>query len=470
MKRRVFIQNLFLASGGLVLAGQPGYAAVVKKKKAIRGRVTAQGKKLADVSVSDGFAVVRTDRKGRYELPVHPQARFVFVSIPAGYHFPNEKGLARHYHSLAGDTARSFDFELSPLETDDTRHQFIIWADPQVKNAADVQLMMQQSVPDVQQLVQGLGAGTLIHGIGVGDLVWDNHALFPKYSEAVSAMGIPFFQALGNHDMDYRQGGDDTSDSTFQKNFGPTYYSFNRGKVHYVVLDDVRYLGREREYDGHISRQQLDWLKEDLRYVPQDQLVILNAHIPVARVKNRADLYALLQGYQVHIMTGHTHYNQNVIQEGIYEHIHGTVCGAWWTGPVCSDGAPSGYGVYEVDGNQLSWHYKSTGLDASHQVSVHVETLTNQHRLIANVWNWDPAWKVEWWADESYMGTLSNSKGMDPTAVALYKGTKLPARRPFAEPSRTDHLFVGHFKPGVKKVRIVATDRFGKKYEQLKEL
>jgi hypothetical protein len=113
--------------------------------------------------------------------------------------------------------------------------------------------------------------------------------------------------------------------------------SFNRGQVHYVVLDDVRYLGREREYDGHISQQQLDWLRQDLRFVPQDHLVIVSLHIPACRTKNRDELYALLQGYQVHIMSGHTHYNQNVIENRIYEHIHGTVCGAWWTGPVVSD-------------------------------------------------------------------------------------------------------------------------------------
>lgn len=469
MKRRSFIQSLLLFTGGLVLPGQGAWARVAagKSRNTIRGRVSARGKKLAGVSVSDGFSVVQTNRKGRYQLPVNDQARFVFISVPAGYHFPQEKGLARHYHPITGQAGQSYDFELSPLTSDDSRHRFIIWADPQVKNAADVKLLMEQSVPDVQLLLQGLGADSLVHGIGVGDLVWDNHALFPKYSEAVAAMGIPFFQALGNHDMDYRKGGDETSDATFQKVFGPTYYSFNRGKVHYVVLDDVRYLGKERTYDGYISQQQLDWLRQDLRFVPKDHLVIVNLHIPVAgRVQNRADLYALLQGYQVHIMSGHTHYNQNVIQDGIYEHIHGTVCGAWWTGPVCSDGAPSGYGVYEVEGNQLSWYYKSTGLEANHQLSLHVETLTNQKRLIANVWNWDPAWKVEWWADDAYMGTLTNSKGLDPTAVALYKGDRLPARRPFAEPSRTDHLFVAHFKPEVKKIRIVATDRFGKKYEQ----
>jgi hypothetical protein len=465
MKRREFVQSLALVSGGLLLSAHPTLAEPGKAKATRQGRVTAKGKKLAEVIISDGFNVVKTNKKGRFELPLNEQARFIFISVPAGYAFPHENGIARHYYSLAEKKGGDFNFEIIPLPTDDTNHKFIIWADPQVKNDSDVEQMMRQSVPDVQALIKTMLPGTLVHGIGVGDLVWDNHELFPKYSEAVAAMQIPFFQALGNHDMDYRLGGDETSDATFQKIYGPTYYSFNRGQVHYVVLDDVRYLGKEREYDGFISQQQLDWLKQDLSFVPKNRLIIINAHIPVARTKNAAELYALLSGYQVHIMTGHTHYNQNIIQDNIYEHIHGTVCGAWWTGPICNDGAPAGYGVYEVKGNKLSWYYKSTGLAPAHQISLHVEELTNQKRLIANVWNWDPEWQVEWYTDEKLMGPLQNSKGFDPTAVSLYKGDKLPAKRPFAEPSRTDHLFVAHFKPGVKNIKVVATDRFGNKYE-----
>ena len=88
-------------------------------------------------------------------------------------------------------------------------------------------------------------------------------------------MGIPFFQCLGNHDMDYRKGGDETSDDTFQRVYGPTYYSFNRGQVHYVVMDNVRYLGKEREYDGFFQQHQLDWLKKDLSFVSRDKLIVL---------------------------------------------------------------------------------------------------------------------------------------------------------------------------------------------------
>lgn len=164
-------------------------------------------------------------------------------------------------------------------------------------------------------------------------------------------------------------------------------------------------------------------------------------------------------------MSGHTHYNNNYTKNGVYEHVHGTVCGAWWTGPVCGDGTPRGYGVYEVKGNELSWYYKSTGESKDYQFSVHTEELTNQKRLMVNVWNWDAEWKVEWWANGKYMGKMEATKGFDPLTVKLYKGDKLPQGRTFAEPKRTDHLFMAHVNPEINNIKIKVTDRFGKVYQ-----
>ncbi|HKZ66207.1 MAG TPA: calcineurin-like phosphoesterase C-terminal domain-containing protein, partial [Chitinophagaceae bacterium] len=222
-----------------------------------------------------------------------------------------------------------------------------------MKNQKDVEKMMTQSVPDVQKWVTAAGGGALLHGITVGDIVWDELQLFTDYNIAVGKMGIPFFQCLGNHDMDYNKGDDETSDQTFQQMYGPTHYSFNRGKVHYVVMDDVRYLGKDREYDGYISQNQLDWLQKDLSFIPNDHLVVLCVHIPVHNgIKNNEALYTVLGERQVHVMSGHTHYHRNVIKGNIFEHNHGTVCGAWWTGPICGDGTPCGYGVYKVNGTE----------------------------------------------------------------------------------------------------------------------
>ena len=465
MNRRSFLQSVGFITGSAFISLKAGALTNLERAATISGRVTSSGNGIANVAISDGFSVVLTDRKGNYSLATDKNATNVFMSTPSGYEFKNDYNIARQYETLGN--RNQYDFELTRLTKNDSKHHFLIWADPQVKNKKDVKQMMETAVPDVQELIASLGPDALVHGVGVGDLVWDNHALFPDYNRAVAQMNIPFFQALGNHDMDYRMGGDETSDKTFKEIYGPTYYSFNRGKAHYVVLDDVRYLGEERNYDGYISEAQLAWLEKDLKLVDKNHLLIICLHIPVHNgVKNNTALYALLEGYKnVHIMSGHTHYNVNNITNGIYEHNHGAVCGAWWTGPVCSDGTPRGYGVYEVDGNQLKWYYKSTGHKKEHQLSVFVDTLTNQKRLIANVWNWDPEWKVTYELDGKRMGDLAQTDGFDPLSVELYKGDKLPATRAFAEPHRTDHLFMAHFSPSVQKVKVIATDRFGEKFE-----
>ena len=470
MKRKDFIQRVSWMAGGILIAPLVSAASHILLSGKIKGRVKADGKGIANVVISDGYTVVSTDAKGRYELSLHPDAVCVFVSTPAGYAFNNRNGIAQHYRLANQLDKKSTDFTLTPLSRDDDEHQFIIWADPQVKNKKDVEKMMTETVPDVQKRVQEAGSEALLHGIAVGDIVWDELKLFEEYNQAVARMGIPFFQCLGNHDMDYNKGDDSVSDDSFQAAYGPTYYSFNRGKAHYVVLDDVRYLGKEREYDGFITSQQLDWLSKDLSFVPEDHLVILCLHIPVHNgVKNNTELYTILGNRNVHIMSGHTHYNVNAIKGNIFEHNHGTVCGAWWTGPICGDGTPCGYGIYKVKGNQLSWHYQSTGEEKDYQLKIYLQENPGQPKeILVNIWNHDPAWTTAYFIDGKPMGSLLQTEGFDPLAYATMLGPELPKPRGFAEPKSTNHLFKASLPEGCKEIRVVATDRFGNTYEGVK--
>ncbi len=473
MDRRKFLQSIAWLTGGLLLTRSKTAKALAIDGQTLTGLVRSKGKGIRDVVVSDGYSVVLTDKRGRYSITAHPDALALFVSTPSGYEFTNENGISRHYHQLQNvKPGQDANFDLVQLAKNDNEHQFIIWADPQIKNKKDVEKMMEESVPCVKKYVAAAGAGTLIHGITVGDIVWDELGLFEDYNKAVAQMGVPFFQCLGNHDMDYRKGGDETSDDTFQLTYGPTYYSFNRGQVHYVVMDNVRYLGTERNYDGWFQQHQLDWLQKDLAFVPKDKLIVLNVHIPVhSGTKNKEALYALLQDRQVHIMSGHTHYHVNKIDGNIYEHNHGTVCGAWWTGPICGDGTPCGYGIYKVKGKELTWHYQATGKNADYQMSVaSTDYSASERQVIANIWNSDPAWKTEYWVDGVSKGSLEQFEGFDMDAYKNLLGPDLPKPRGFAEPKKTDHLFKAIVPNGSKEVKIVATDRFGKQYTSVQSL
>jgi hypothetical protein len=231
-------------------------------------------------------------------------------------------------------------------------------------------------------------------------------------------------------------------------------------------MDNVRYLGKDREYDGFFQQNQLDWLQKDLSFVPKEKLVVLCVHIPVHNTKNKTALYQLLEDRKTHIISGHTHYHQNTVQDNIYEHNLGTVCGAWWTGPICVDGTPNGYGVFRAVANELSWYYKGTGMDKGQQMSATSSSVNDSEKqVIVNVWDYDDAWTNEYLVDGASKGALEQFEGFDPGAYATLLGPEKPKPRAFAEPHKTNHLFRAVVPSTAREVRIKATNRFGNEYE-----
>jgi len=493
--RRSFLRTLGFTGAGLVLGSTPGAAQTEKVTQdkprdlssiTLTGIVRSNGKGIENVAVTDGINVTFTNPKGNYKLISNATAEFVYISIPKGYAFPHTKGITSFYKKItpAKGTFKA-DFELQKLSVDDRKHTFIVWADPQIQNADDAAKLHAESVPDTLALVQGYGKDALVHGIGCGDLIWDKFDMFDDYESAVEKTAIPFFQVIGNHDMDPDARTDEYSSRTFKDHFGPSYYSYNRGDIHYVVLDDVFFLGATKKYIGYIAEQQFAWLEQDLATVNPGSTVVVSVHIPtntgVKRreklkdepiggvVSNRKELYRILKPYKAHIMSGHTHFNEKVFEgDNIIEHVHGTVCGAWWTGPICYDGTPSGYGVYEVNGSEIAWYYKAVGHDKNYQLRTYpVGKVKEKPTAFAvNVWNWDPQWKVEWLEDDVLKGELTPEVAYDPWSLELHEGAEKPAKRSWIEPELTDHMFFAIPSPAAKKIVVRVTDRFKNVYQQ----
>src|SRR5690606_29517557 len=86
--------------------------------------------------------------------------------------------------------------------------------------------------------------------------------------------------------------------------------------------------------------------------------------------------------------------------------------------------------------------------------------------LIANVWNYDKRWTVEWFEDGKPKGAMEQYTGYDPSAVELYLGKQLPASRKWIEPILTDHLFMAIPAAGAREVSVRAKDRFGNVFEE----
>ncbi|MDB5208212.1 MAG: metallophosphoesterase [Flavisolibacter sp.] len=89
-------------------------------------------------------------------------------------------------------------------------------------------------------------------------------------------------------------------------------------------------------------------------------------------------------------------------------------------------------------------------------MKVHVKEYdASQKQAIVNIWNYDAAWKTEYWIDGIGKGSLEQFEGFDPVAYAAMLGPNLPKPRGFAEPKKqtiySRHLFL--FRPKKLKYR-----------------
>jgi len=470
-------------SASAAIAGNGNTPGSAGRMVRIRGKVTSQDGGIQGVAVTDGLRITETDSGGAYELVSDGRRPFVYISIPAGYRIPtNPTGTARFYHKIEpgsnGEMTASFELESDPADRDN--HRFLLLADPQTENEYEVERFHSETVPDIQKLIRNSGDDVPLFGMGCGDIMFDNLELFPEYEKAVKKTGIPFFQVLGNHDILFDVRSTEASYEVFKEYFGPAYYSFSIGEVHYVVLNNIFWYGAG--YVGYLDKDQLDWLEADLARIEPGKTVIVAMHIPAESkqysrfdddspsprlsVSNRHELYRILEPYNAHILSAHTHESEHVFEGGVHEHIHGTVCGAWWTGPICFDGTPNGYGVYEVRGSELRWHYKSTGYDSDHQIKVYKRGADPEApgEILANVWDWDPEWKVYWYENGTRRGRMARRRGYDPLAVELFDGPDKPERRTWVNAVPTDHMFYAPVPENGRDVVVEAVSRHGKTY------
>ncbi len=447
----------------------------------IQGRVVTAGRGIGGVAMSDGRSVVATAADGRFELLSSTDRSFLSCSLPSGHRIPlNSSGTARTYRPVRPNARGEMDalFELEALPGGDESHSMFLLPDIQTQNAWEMERFHELSVPDMQASVASLGQRHAF-GIACGDIMYDDLGMYPEYERGVQRMGIPFFQAIGNHDLDQEGRVDEETTETFSRHFGPRYYSFDRGAVHYVVLDDVFYHGTG--YVGYLDRDQLAWLAEDLALVEPGRPVIVALHIPVigtryvrngdrspaasVSVNNREALARLLEPFEAHVVSGHTHENDHNWDMGFHEHVSGTVCGAWWSGPICGDGTPNGYSVYEVDGEQITWRYKSVGAGDDHQLRAYLPGAdpSAPQELVANVWDADPDWTVVWYENGERRGQMARRIGYDPVSLRIHPGDRLPPRRTWVDPFPR-YLYYAPVSANARDVRVEATDRFGRTY------
>ncbi|RZK28305.1 MAG: hypothetical protein EOO61_22245 [Hymenobacter sp.] len=100
MQRRKFLQQLALLTGGFIASSYVPAAVLFGRNTKVKGRVLSNGNGLVNVVISDGYSVITTDKKGRYELKAHPDAVAIFISTPAGHAFLNDSTHQSTHSSL----------------------------------------------------------------------------------------------------------------------------------------------------------------------------------------------------------------------------------------------------------------------------------------------------------------------------------------------------------------------------------
>lgn len=471
-----------------LLLGLFPLAAFAASGSLIRGTVrTSDGKSVEGVVVSDGVSVVKTDGKGRYSLDADPESRFVFVSTPSGFVSKVSAGEGCFYQRLDGSKRHDFTLRRNPL--DDRCHTAVVIADPQISDADEFG-GLSENVKTICEEVGELPSDRYVFGICLGDIVGWNHALYPQYEDIMSATGIEWRNVIGNHDMTNYGRSFETSTTDYENAYGPVYYSFNVGEVHYVVLNDNFFVGKDWYYIGYLPERQLAWLEKDLAFVPTDRKVVVCLHIPTTLREwdrtgwnfnysqiadlmcNKKALWDILKPYDALILSGHMHMGDNElisaapspdsIQSGaLEEHNITSLGGAWWCGQTCIDGSPAGFKVYDFDSTAVSWRFRGCGLPSTDQFKVYVDNPAYPGQIVVNVYDYDPRWKVELFEEGVKLCDLERFEGKDPLAMDLYKDPS-SLRRSWVCALPTQNLLRAPLPPSIRSLEIRVTDRFGR--------
>ena len=499
----------------------------------LKGVVYCENKPLPNVVVSDGYNVVQTDEQGRYYIQSDKKSGFVFISVPGNYEVAiKDNNQPVFFYRLAkDDSVEQHDFELTA--TDNTNHVLLALADMHLANRNnDLSQFKLRFLPDLNTTVEKYRSeGKKVYGLTLGDMTWDqywysNRYDLSKYLITIKSVDLPIFNCTGNHDNNPYCADDWQAEQAYKDIIGPTYYSFNLGNVHYIVLDNIQYINTgasqgtigKRNYNKKLTEDQLSWLKKDLATVTDK-----NAPLFVAM---HAQLYAnptslpqkntismsggstlvnyLKEFTNAHVITGHTHINYTIEPSNqLIEHNIAAVCATWWwTGKngyannhICKDGSPGGYKIFSINDNDVKWLYKGIKEEESKQFrsydlnqchitaeafapkSTEAEmgaysdtygTKNNKNEILVNVWGYDPEWKVEMTENGKPL-EVTRVVAKDPLHIISYEAKRLDVgATPTADfvSCATAHMFKATASNATSTIEIKVTDRFGNTYSE----
>ena len=371
---------------------------------------------IAEVRVSNGREVTHTDADGDYRIEVSDET-IVFLTKPVGYMTPVNADMLPRFHYIhqpqgsppgmrypgiapTGPLPERIDFPLIAIDEPAT-FDAILFADPQPQTEAELDFIRDDVVSEL------LGSDARF-GMTMGDILFDDLSMFPRYNRLIAQIGVPWYNVPGNHELNFEAPDDRHSLETFKRHFGPPYYSFEVGNAVFFVLDNILYQGggeasaenlRQRgSYVAEIDERQMEWLANELAHIPDDKLLFFAMHAPLeiagtdapgVTTGNRRKFFELL-GKREHLyaVAGHTHTMEHRYfdeddgfagETPFHHHVLSTVSGSWWSGPFDDrgipvteqrDGTPNGYHILTVDGTDMSVRFKAAGKPVDYQMRI----------------------------------------------------------------------------------------------------
>lgn len=374
------------------------YAKGKQQQPAIYGQVTAAGKPVAGVSVSDGVSIVKTDANGNYAIQNSDKADgTVFITTPSGYMALSNDGFQpgfwRTLNAPAG-TPEVHNFELTPQNQD--VYSVLYLPDLHLTNEdekRDLQAFETLAYPVIQSLYEQYSQDGPVYCFNLGDIshdiYWYDYGFtLDKVINYLKGKAWPFmtYSVSGNHDNDPSVIGDNVNDRAawlYRKILGPAQYSVNIGNDHWIFLDNIEYINEpgkgkkakgvngDRSYNTTFTPAQLAWVAKDLENVEPGQQVRVVCHSPLlletkktGLVFKKEDMDKFDQIFSkfeyVPIYSGHAHsltYCKHEDYPRFFQHIGPAASGNMWTTSrydqtLSTDGTEAGVFVGKFVKNQ----------------------------------------------------------------------------------------------------------------------
>lgn len=455
---------------------------------------------IANVAVSDGQAITRTDAKGHWQF-AQSEASIVFVIKPDGWQVPiKADGLPDFWADTHSETANRvirFALRNNSGKANKNKLDLLVFGDPQPKNMQDVGYYEKDIVEPL------IGRTQAELGISLGDIVHGNLGLYPAMNKVTQRLNTPWLHVSGNHDRDLGAQNDEQSLQTFSRYYGPDTFAWEQSGVSIVVLDDVIHnpnTGTPATYVGGLRESQFQFLKSYLDSIPLTRRIILAMHVPVFdsdakpplhsfRDADRQRLFSILSGREnVLLLTAHSHMQRHFFHDAktgwqgktpLHEFNVGAACGAFWSGikdadgipdAVMQDGTPNGYARVSwalASEPRLGWQVARASSDKQMQLFAPKVLRHKSYPgfgVYANVFMGMAATPVEYRVDAAEWKPMVRVEMADPTVVekniADARSDRLRSYDLTSEALSSAHLWRGalptNLPPGKHRVEVRA--------------